>query len=96
MQSSRQSCNNLPHKSFAESLAMIADDDQDRLDDDFVDQLANLDQALATGETPISSAGSSPEMQARLKRGMAALKALRHITPAHAMPSTLDQIGRAS
>lgn len=70
---------------------MIADDDQDRLDDDFVDRLASLDQALATGETPISNAGSSPEMQARLKRGMAALKALRHMTPAHDLPSTLDR-----
>src|SRR5438128_7768276 len=49
-------------------------------DDDFADRLAALDEALADGATPANVAGDSipNELQHRLKRGLAALHALRH------------------
>lgn len=72
-------------------LNMLAKSDPAQVEDDFADRLASLDDALAAGETPDSGNVESPELQARLKRGLAALQKLRHRnTP---RPSTLPRNG---
>ncbi len=61
------------------------------LDDVFVDRLAALDEALADGHTPsdLSSASIPDELHGRLKRGLAALQALRHVRSEANLP-TID------
>lgn len=70
-------------------------------DDDFIERLEDLDEALAAGQTPIAGQADSTELDARLKRGMVALQALRHLrspkkadapTPAHHHGDTLSNL----
>src|SRR5436305_13896933 len=58
-------------------------------DDDFVDRLAEMDEALAGGERPpdFSADDLSKELQNRLKRGLAALEALRQVPSEENVPT---------
>ncbi|MFL5327479.1 MAG: protein kinase domain-containing protein [Gemmataceae bacterium] len=62
-------------------------------DDDFVDRLAELDEALAAGQLPpdLSANDLSKELQNRLKRGLAALEALRQPRSEEDVPTIHDR-----
>ena len=53
-------------------------------DDAFADRLAAIDEAMAEGHLPPDLAADElpPELEHRLQRGLAALRALRQVRPA--------------
>jgi hypothetical protein len=62
---------------------MNADSDA-RLDEDFTCLLLACDEALAAGAAPAAlDGGESPELQARLQRGLACVQLLQRLRPHH-------------
>ncbi len=67
----------------------MANDDRNRDDDDFVDRLANLEEALSDGKSVTATPEVTPELNARLKKGLQALQALRHLRTPKRLPTTI-------
>lgn len=72
----------------------MANDDRNRDDDDFVDRLANIEEALSDGHALAPTPQVTPELNARLKKGLQALQALRQLRSPRRLPPTIGvQVG---